>query len=546
MTKRYNRRTFLRHGGRAAVGGVLIPGTVAAVLDACGAGQAPVVQTSVGPRRGGSLTFATEAEINSFDPRVGAWDATGLTYARAVYDPLFTQAADGSIKPYLALSIAPNTDYTEWTIKLRPGIKFHDGSPLDANTVRVNLLGLAREPLDGPALFNLSDVTAIDPLTVLITMHTPWVPFPFLLTVKEGMMVGLKQLADTSGKTAPVGTGPFVFKEWVPGDHFTATRNPNYWRPGLPYLDSITFKPIPDAQSRVNSLRAGNIDVMHSSDTQNVADLMHDAQFHQINGLNSTQGEPDMGFVMLNTTAPPLDDIRVRQALACATDRERFIRTLANGLTRPADGPFVRGSPYYTPTGYPGYDPARARALVAEYKREKGPISFKHGNVNTPKARAGNELLGAMWREVGIQTEDVFFEQSPFILNAIVGNFQAYAWRQFNCPDPDANLIWWSSATAAPVGKQALNFARNRDPVIEAALLAGRTQVDPTVRTAAYRMVASRLGADLPYIWLTQAVWIVAGRMAVGGIGRATLPDGGAARPLDAGVTPVGEFWLTT
>jgi ABC-type transport system substrate-binding protein len=544
MTKRYDRRTFLRHGGRAA-GGLLLAGAAPAVLDACGAGQAPVARTPGRPRRGGGLTFATEAEINSFDPRVGAWDATGLTYARAVYDPLFVQAADGSIQPYLALSIAPNTDYTEWTMKLRPGVRFHDGSPLDANTVRVNLLGLAEEALDGPALFDLAGVKAVDPLTVLITMHTPWVPFPFLLTVKEGMMVGLKQLAASSGRSAPVGTGAFVFKEWVPGDHFTATRNPNYWRPGLPYLDSITFKPIPDSQSRENSLRAGNIDVMHSSDTQNVANLVHDPQFHQINDLNSTLGEPDMGFVMLNTAMPPLDDIRVRQALAYATDRQRFIRTLANGLTRPADGPFVQGSPYYAPTGYPGYDPARARALVAEYVREKGPISFRHGNVNTPKARAGNALLGAMWQEVGIQTDDVFFEQSPYIQNAIVGNFQAYGWRQFNGPDPDANLIWWSSATAAAVGKQALNFARNRDPLIEAALVAGRTQVDPTVRSAAYRMVASRLAVDLPYIWVDQAVWIVAGRMAVGGIGRATLPDGGPARPLAAGVTPIGELWLT-
>jgi len=151
-----------------------------------------------------------------------------------------------------------------------------------------------------------------------------------------------------------------------------------------------------------------------------------------------------------------------------------------------------------------------------------------------------------MWREAGIDTQLVEVEQSALILNAITGQFQATGWRQFDAPDPDANYVWWSGTTAAPVGRQALNFARNRDPLIDAALEAGRTQVDPQVRAAAYRLIAAQLGADIPYLWLAPAVWIVAARDVVGGAGTATLPDGTPTRPMVSGVVSAAELWRTS
>ncbi len=545
MPDRYDRRTFLGRAVRTTAAGVLLPGAAAAFLDACSStGTTTTVSTK--PRRGGSVTFATEAEINSFDARQGAWDSTGLQYARTVFDPLFTQAADGTIKPYLAQSISHNADYTQWTIKLRPGISFHDGSQLDATVVKVNLDGVVQSPLTGPALFNVAGTTVVDPMTVMITCKSPWVPFPQYLTGQLGHMASLKQLADTSGKASPIGTGPFIFKEWLPGDHFTATRNPNYWRSGLPYLDSITYKPIPNPQSRENSLKAGSIDVMHSSDTQNVADLKDNGSFNQVNDMSSILGEPDQSFVMLNTAVPPLDDLRVRQALAYALDRQKAINTIYNGLLTPSSGPFTKGSPYFGPTGYPDYDQAKAKALVQDYQKDKGPISFKFGTVNTPKTRQQNEYIQAVWKQVGIETEIDQFEQSPYILNAIVGNYQAYGWRQFNTPDPDGNFVWWSSLTASPVGKQALNFARNKDPQIDQALFVGRTNPDPAARAAAYRKVAERFGADIPYIWIGATVWMVAGRKVVGGIGQADLPDGGKARGMTSGIIWTSSIWRTS
>jgi peptide/nickel transport system substrate-binding protein len=541
MTSRLDRRSFLRRGAGLAAAGIFVPGAAASLLEACSATGSP--DAGPRPRVGGSLTYAIEAEVAGFDPMASAWDSPGLLCARAIYDTLCVQAADGTIVPNLARSITPNTDYTQWTIALRPGIRFHDGTALDATTVKTNLDGYRHSPLTGPYLLNIMGTKVIDPLTLGVSMYTPWVPFPSYLTGHVGYMAGLKQLGDSSGKTLPIGTGPFVFKEWLPGEHFTAVRNPNYWRTGLPYLDSITFKPIPDTGTRANALLAGDIDIMHSSDAQSVVDFRDRAGYNQYNDLNAVVGEPDQNCILLNTYVSPLKDVRVRQALAYATDQRKAVSTLYHGISAPAEGPFTPGSPYYGPTGYPTYDLEKAKSLVAQYQKEQGPISFEFATVNSAAARARNELLQAMWKEAGIQTEIVEVEQSVLVFNAIVGNYQAEGWRQFNCPDPDANYAWWSSKTAAPPGKQALNFSRIADPQLDAGLEAGRTQVDPVVRAAAYKLVAERFGALVPYIWLAPTVWIVAAHASVGGVGRTTVPDGTRAMFMNSGVMSMAELW---
>jgi len=142
----------------------MVPGAATALLDAC-VSTASSGPPAARPRHGGSLIFATEAEINTFDTRLGAWDPTGFCYANTVYDPLFYQAADGSVQPYLARAMSANADYTEWTILLRPGISFHDGSPLDANAVKVNLDAYAHSLLTAPYFYNVQSTKVVDFLT---------------------------------------------------------------------------------------------------------------------------------------------------------------------------------------------------------------------------------------------------------------------------------------------------------------------------------------------------------------------------------------------
>jgi peptide/nickel transport system substrate-binding protein len=506
---------------------------LALVAAACGGGGSTKSGTSSGgggtPKVGGSLTMATEAEVDGFDPTKNRWDVTGLTYATTVYDPLATYGKDNKVHPYLAESIDHNADYTVWTIKLRPNLKFSNGDPVSADDVVADLTAIAASPLTGSAVFNIKSVTkGADPLTAVVTCKTPWVPFPVYLTGQVGVVFSPKMLQDNNSAQHPIGTGPFILKEWVPGNHFTATKNPNYWQKGLPYLDSITYKPITEVQSRENSLLSGTIDVFHSADPQTILDLKGKSSVNSIDDSKVT-GEQEEDFIMLNTGKPPLDDLRVRQALAYATDRKKYNDTINFGIPPLSDGPFGNaGSPFHGPTGYPNYDLQKAKDLVKAYEQEKGTssLSFELGTTNVGRNLQAVSLLQDMWKQAGINVSIKQVEQSQFILLALQGQYQAYTWRQFGEPDPDGDFVWWSSATAAAEGQLALNFSRNKDPLVDADLIKGRTSPAAADRTAAYQDIAKRFAVDLPFIWTNETVWQIAYKPNVHGILDWTLPDG--------------------
>ncbi len=552
MTDSFDRRTFLSRGAMLG-GATLLGGSAASILAACGSngtsGGSSVQSNSSGissssPKPGGSLTFAVESEVNGFDPSKGRFDPGGIIYARAVFDPLTAYTADGTVKPYLAQSIKPNASYTAWTITLRPNITFHDGTPLNADAVKYSIDNLVASSLTGPALLNVASTTVTDPMTVVVNTKTPWVAFPVYLTGQLGFVPSPNMLKSSSGNNHPVGTGPFVYKEWVPNDHFTVTKNPNYWRSGYPYLDQVTFKPIVEPKSRDDSLLSGQIDILHSSDTDTIVDLRGNNSVQFTTDANNRIGEPDEDFIMLNTAVAPLDDVRVRRALAYATNKATINSTINNGLTQLSNGPFPPDSPDYAPTGYPQYNPGQARSLVQAVQRDKGPISFELGTTNNTKSLQEVQLLQGMWQNVGISTHIAQVEQTQFILNALEGKFNAYTWRQFDAPDPDINFVWWSIPNANPVGQLALNFARNKDPQIQAALDQGREHTDQSVRAQAYQTVAKRFGVDIPYLWVNKTLWAVAAKRNVMNFSGGTTPDGSPLLPSTNGTVWTTQVWL--
>lgn len=495
------------------------------------------------PKPGGKVIFGTEAEIDGFDPTKNRWDATGLQYAGTVFDPLAAFDANGEVKPYLAEKLDHNADYTVWTVKVRSGVKFHDGTPLTSDAVKLTLDGDIKSPLTGPGLASIASVDKVDDLTVDVKMKQPWVPFPVYLTGQTGVVVAPSMLANPEGSRHPVGTGPFVFKEWIPGNHFIATKNPNYWRPGLPLLDEIEYRPIVESESRVSSLKAGTIDAMHTSDAQAISDLRDDKNLIKV---EQTTGETEEGFLMINTAVPPLDDVRVRKALAYATDKKKLNDVINFGIFKLADGPFGEGSKFNGPTGYPAYDPAKAKELVQQYEREKGKITFKLGTTNAGRSLQLVQLIQDQWKQVGIEVQIDQVEQSQFIGNALLGQYQVYTWRQFGVPDPDGEYVWWSTGTAMPVGQLALNFARNKDDQIQKNLDIARTNPDPNARKAAYQEIAKRFSEDVPYIWEWQTLWAFSSKPEVQGVNTPTLPDGGPRLGFRSGIFSAAELWRST
>ncbi len=546
-----SRRTFLSRG--AITGGAVALG--AAGLSACSSGSGSGTSSGkagVGtgsPVRGGSLTVGTLAEIDGFYPATNHWDTNGFLYANSIYDPLMAVAADGTVKPYLAESMTPNSTYDTWTMTLRPGVKFSDGSDLTAAVVQANFYALVTSVLVGPALKQIVSVTPSGDLTVVYKLDAPNPTFPAGLTQQPGYVVGeaMIKAASSSSSSAPkpIGTGPFTYSQWQPNDYFTAVRNPHYWRHGLPYLDSITFKPIPDTTQREATLRSGGVDMIESTDPGTI-NRFTDSGYQLVDSRTGVIGEPTMAFIMLNTDVSPTNDIRVRQALAKGLDVAVIQKIFGGGFAKPVNGIFLPGSPFYSDTGYPKYDPSGAESLVNEYKAEKGTPTVSLVTIPDPLEIKLVEIIQQMWQKVGFVVNISEVEQATIIDDFVLGKFQAATSYQFGAVDPDLNYVWWSTTTLSPIGEIGLNFTRIDDPKIETNLLIGRHTANKADRIAAYKAVNEQLAADLPYLWIDQYLFSEVADTRVQNFDAWTFPDGTSGYGFDEGIFVPTQTWLAS
>jgi peptide/nickel transport system substrate-binding protein len=553
MVSRFDRRSLLA-GGAAAAAGVAGAGALGMGLgDIAGATTNGPGRNGVStktPKRGGSLVFGVDAEESGFDPTQARFDEVGVMYARTVFDPLTIITAKGDWAPYLAQTVTPNASYTAWTITLRPNLVFHDGTPCNGAALLTNLVAQSKSLLTGVVLSpTLVSITQTGPLAATITFKAPWVPFPFYLAGGIGgqiaYMAAPSMLANKNGTTNPVGTGPFVFKEWVPNSHFTATANPNYWRKGMPYLSQITFKPIPDEEARSEALKSGTIDLMITDVAQIITQYRGNKSYAYIDDSAHVAGEPDMNCVQLNCLAKPFNDANVRQAAAMAINRSQYTKVIDNGVQPVSNGLFVPGSPYYSTTKYPAYNPGQAAKLVkAAAKTNGGPITFSYGSTNSPAAIRASQYLEQAWKAVGFQVSTNIVQQNDTINNALAGKYQALGWRQFGAVDPDLNYIFWSTTTVSS-GALSINMARNADPTVEKALLTGRASTDKEVRDTAYQTVNKRLALDLPYLWTDRAVWAVISNPKVQNWNNPTTPQGTAAYGMIGGSIWPTQIWIS-
>jgi ABC-type transport system substrate-binding protein len=227
-------------------------------------------------------------------------------------------------------------------------------------------------------------------------------------------------------------------------------------------------------------------------------------------------------LITLNTAEPPLDDVRVRQALAKAVDRDLIIESFRSGLTEPADSYIDRGSEFYTDAGYPGYDPEGAAELVAEYEDEVGPIEFTLLTTNTSELLDTANLAVSFWEEVGI---DVGIEETapgtvvPPVLN---DDFDAVIWAQFGGIDPDSDYVFFHSSGGA------LNWSNLVSAELDEGLDLGRSTDDPELRAEGYATVQEAFAEEVPMVWIDHlgSVQAVVSDPTVGGIVPGTLPDG--------------------
>jgi len=528
---RTDRRDFIGRGLKGAAGLAAAGVVGGGLLEACATSStSSTTSTAAHPSSpyGGTVTMGTWSEVNSLSPPVARWDATGYLYANAIYDSLVQIGADGKAYPYLAKSVTPNGDFTAFTITLRPGIMFHDGEKCDAKAVAGSLNAVASGYITHQSLQPIKTITATGPLTVVVKMDQPWPVFPAYLAGQLGYIASPKMLArKDQGTVNPVGTGPFIFQGWSIGQNLKVTRNPHYWQKGLPYLDAMTFLPLEDNQGREDALRSGTVNLIHSQYPGTIKHFTGDPNFKLIETKIPPNGESAIDFIMLNVTKPPLNDPNVRRALALGLNAAELRRVNGFGLVEPATSIFLPGSPYYTPTSYPQFDPAAARKLVNAYKQRHGSApTVELSTINGASYQLTVELIQQQWTAVGINCSVAHVDFTAFLTNVVLGNYEAATFEQFGVSDPDQNYVWWSSTTVGGPGQVSLNIARNSDSRIEQQLLIGRHSTVHGERLAAYQKVSQYLADDLPFLYLYKTLWAAISKPNVAGITHQTLPGG--------------------
>jgi 4-phytase/acid phosphatase/peptide/nickel transport system substrate-binding protein len=222
-------------------------------------------------KQGGSITVGLELDIPGFDPlKVGVYDTAALTAAALLFDTLTYLDDKGEAQPKLALSWSHSDDFKIWTFKLRPGVRFHDGTPFNAQAVKENF-DRQKDPANKCRcafyIAGINNVQALDELTVVYNLNDPAVNCPAVIFGYPNQNAALH--SPTAWKTKgddynrnPIGTGPYVLKSWTAGDRMILEKNPDYWDKDKIYLDRIILKPLPDAQSRFASLQSGEADII--------------------------------------------------------------------------------------------------------------------------------------------------------------------------------------------------------------------------------------------------------------------------------------------
>jgi peptide/nickel transport system substrate-binding protein len=500
------------------------------------------------PVTGGTIDVGLEAETNSWIPGEGTFGNSGVTVAFALYDPLVKRTADGDLQPYLAESIEPNDDLTVWTLALRPGVQFHDGTPLDAAALKTIFDEYLTVPGASTAA-SLADVTAmevVDDLTVRYTLAETNAAFPDVLTGAPGWPFS-PTAAALFGEDAganPVGTGPFRFVDWQRDNRLVVEKNENYWQEGLPYLDGITFRPIPDEDTRLASLQSGDIDVAQTLRQSTIARAraLDAVDNYEHLGNNS-------GGALINTTRPPFDDVRVRQALAYALDHDA-LAALRDGMTPPATQYVSPDSPFYSEEAaeaFPGSDPDKAQELYDDYvndpQRSDGlpvgtPLSLRFTCPPDPSLSELSQLYESFWSGLGIDVELAAVEQATLIQNAIARDYDVQCFRFSNEEDP-----FYILNDAFTPG--TLNFTGYTSPVIDEQLEVLRTTTDVQKRQDAVETISLHLAENVPNMFTSYTLTDVAVQDTVKNVGGWEFPDGTEGDGVPGASTMWGHVWTT-
>ncbi|WP_255522680.1 ABC transporter substrate-binding protein [Blastococcus sp. TML/C7B] len=342
----------------------------------------------------------------------------------------------------------------------------------------------------------------------------------------------------------PVGTGPFTFVSWQRDSNLVVQKNENYWQEGKPYLDKITFRPIPDEDTRLSSLRSGDIDVMQSLRQSTVI------KARELDGVNNFEHlGSNAGALTLNVSRAPFDDIRVRQALVYAVDQEGLIEVLGgSGVTPPQTQFWSPDSPWYSERvaeAYPAFDPEKAQELYDDYvndpERSDGkpvgtPLSFTFQCPPDPSLNELSQLYQALWGNLGAEVELQQTEQAAWIQDMIARDYDTGCTRVG--ADRDPYLVFDDAFTEGP-----LNMTAFQSPEIDEQLEILRTTTDVDARKAAVEEIGLVLNENVPNAFSGGTLTVLATDESVRNLDGWTFPDGTMGNGANASTAMWGHVW---
>jgi glutathione transport system substrate-binding protein len=443
-----------------------------------------------------NLTGLDPADLN---------DNLSQSAARLMFEGLYMLDEHMKLRPQLAESFEATEDAKEFTFHLRKGVTFHDGTPFNAAAVKFSFdrAGNPENHLKRQSLYVMIDHTeVVDDYTVKMVLKYPFGAFINDVAHPGALIVSPKSVQEFGKEVTrhPSGTGPYAFESWT-ADTLKMKRNEHYWKPGLPKLDTITYRGVPENGARIAMLQAGEAQFIYPVPPEMIKAVATSSTitvFDEPSILNR--------FLALNNMRKPFDDLRVRQALNYAVDKQAYLKVVYSGHADPMDSTMPPLLPFYSRQGEWRYDPAKAKALLAEAGYPNGFETTLTGGSSTLIQR-GMQFIQQQLAAVGVTVKVEPLEAG--VLTAKI----------FNVRKPeDATIVMryaaWSSSTGdADWGTRPILYTKAFPPVLsndawysnpetDAAIEDGLSTVDPTKRAAAYAKAQAQAWNDVPWVYL--------------------------------------------
>ncbi len=408
-----------------------------------------------------------------------------------VYDTLVQPDADLAMQPALATSWETSKDQLTWTFHLRKGVTFSDGSPLTSKDVVYSFQRIIKNKLNSSYKFTtVKSISAPDPTTVVFTLTSPT---PNMLANVGGFKgVGIVEKANVDAgkiKTAPVGSGPFMVKDFVSGDKIDLVRNPHYWGP-KPKLAGVTYTFVKDPTVALQDLQSGQVQWTDNLPPQQVASLKRSSDI-TVRSTPST----DYWYLTLNEARKPFDDVQVRRAVAFALDRQAITKAATFGNATENQTAIPKGSKWYLDYAPYTHDPAKARRLLDRAGAKNLSMDLMVTSEYPETVRAA-QVIAAELAAVGVHVRIRTLDFGQWLDEEGKGHFDSFMLGWLGNLDPDEFYYAQQHSGAG------FNFQKYRNPTVDKLLDQARTETDAAARKQEYDAAAKQIVDDASYIYL--------------------------------------------